>query len=324
MNKKFQLTSLIIALASVAFGQITTTKVAPKLTHTENIPYDSTLNFLGDDVYGYLGQKLYLKGISETLRKFGYDIFVFDYTKSSITDKSNIYKCCDYNGSKYYDLVGKYFSVMDVIKHPESEKNSTLYGNTYFLKLQENETNDIVYFQYRSNFKHTFPFIVVGFFEKQKSLLVGQEFVFRDKELRDKADIHTGKSVFNVTGQKWKCTDLTIEEKFFQLSLVIKNLLGEVTTIAHEEAQYGSSLFGHAYTSTQADSFISKFGEDYLHRILQGKVTVGMTKEMCKIAWGKPEKVIETLTSGNKSEQWVFPKNYLYFDNDILTAIQDK
>jgi hypothetical protein len=47
-----------------------------------------------------------------------------------------------------------------------------------------------------------------------------------------------------------------------------------------------------------------------------------MTKEMCKLSWGEPEKINETITAGQKSEQWVYSDNYLYFDNGKLRAIQ--
>ena len=47
-----------------------------------------------------------------------------------------------------------------------------------------------------------------------------------------------------------------------------------------------------------------------------------MSKEMCELSWGKPKSINETITSGKKSEQWVYSDNYLYFDNGIVTAIQ--
>lgn len=63
-------------------------------------------------------------------------------------------------------------------------------------------------------------------------------------------------------------------------------------------------------------------GNDDWQLILDGKVKIGMTKEMCDLSWGKPKSINETITSGKKSEQWVYSDNYLYFDNGILTAMQ--
>ena len=216
-----------MALATVAFGQITTTKVAQKTEQIDTSPYDSTRNFLGEDVYKYQGQELYLNELSERLRKYGYDTFVLDYTKDFLTSKSNIYKCCDGNSSKYNELAGKYFNVLEVIKHPKAEQSEYLYGKKFYLKLQEKESNDIVYYEYDSESKYTFPFIVVGFFEKQKQAEVGKEFIVRGKNwisaLEPMTDMNTGSPVVNFkAGSKWKAIDLTIEEKYYNLSLILE------------------------------------------------------------------------------------------------------
>lgn len=330
--KKTTLIIVLSVMTSVSFGQITTTKVAkvaPKTDQVDNTPYDSTLNFLGKDVYRYKGQELYLKGKAERFRKYGYDNFVLDYTKDALLN-TNIYKCCNSSGySKYEGLAGKYFKVLEIIKHPKAEQSEYLYGKKFYLKLQEKESNDIVYYEYDSARTYSFPFIVVGFFEKQKNLVVGKEFVLADKVLKGLAliDIQTGKVVTTKTGQKWKCTDLTIEEEWFTLSLVLENSLGEKITMSHEkvfdEWSYGRAYTPYAAYAVYAADYCTKvFGQKNFDSILQGKVKIGMTREMCKLSWGKPRSINKTITSGMRSEQWVYSDNYLYFDNGILTAIQ--
>jgi hypothetical protein len=123
------------------FGQITTTKVAPKLEKIDITPYDSTQNFLRDDVRKYIGQELYLKGLNKDLRKYGYRGFSSDYTAhmQNPTKCEFIYKCDGRYSSKYEDIAEKYFNVLDVIKHPKAEESELLYGKKYFLKLQEKE-----------------------------------------------------------------------------------------------------------------------------------------------------------------------------------------
>lgn len=318
--KQITLTLLtVLATVTFTFGQITTTKVAPKVEQKDNTPYDSTQNFLGKEVNKYLGQELYLKGKAESLRKYGYDGFYTDYTKSKF-DKG-VYKCCDSYNSKYDELNGKYFKVLEIIKHPKASESEYLYGKKSYLKLEEKTSKDIVYFEYDSQFEHTFPFIVVGFFEKQKMLTANKEFVFADKVLETSTDIETGKVITTKTGQVWKCVDFTIEEKYYNLSLVIINSLGEKTDISHESV-FGKWRVGRAYTKVEADNYRKKFGSEKFDKILQGKVTIGMTKEMCTLSWGEPKSVNETITAGKKTEQWVYSDNYLYFDNGILTAMQ--
>ena len=63
-------------------AQITTTSVPEPKNEIDNAPYDSTKNFLGENVHQYLGQVLYLKEKNEGLRQYGYEGFVHDYNKS--------------------------------------------------------------------------------------------------------------------------------------------------------------------------------------------------------------------------------------------------
>lgn len=316
---------LITAMTvTVTYGQITTTKVAPKVEQTDNTPYDSTKNFLGKDVYKYVGQELYLNGKTESLRKYGYEGFYTDYNKSKFD--GGVYKCCDSYNSKYDELTGKYFTVIEVIKHPKANSgNSTdeyLYGKKFYLKLQEKENNDIVYYEYDSQFEHSFPFIVVGYFTKLKQTEVGKEFIVRGKNWissEPMTDMNTGNPVSNFeAGEKWKCIDVTIEEKYYTLSFVLQNDKGEQIPLSVDNSENTHFVFEF----NQAELYKKKFGIENWQRILEGKVKVGMTKEMCKLSWGEPKDINETITAGKKSEQWVYSDNYLYFDNGILTAIQ--
>jgi hypothetical protein len=139
--------------------------------------------------------------------------------------------------------------------------------------------------------------------------------------LENFTDIQTGKVVTTVTGQKWECIDITIEEKYYNLSLVIVNTIGEKTTVPYD-AVIGKWGSGRAYTITQVDSCIKKFGNEDFDRILKGKIVIGMTSEMCKLSWRKPNKVSEIIKSGKKYEQWIYKDNSLYFYNGILTTIE--
>ncbi len=187
----------------------------------ENTSYDSTQNFLGKEVNKYLGQELYLKGKAEKLRPFGYEGFYTDYIKGKdlikvLTDSSSnngVYKCCDFFNSKYDSLAGKYFKVLEIIKHPKAEENESLYGTKSYLKLQEKTSNEIVYYEYDNKYEWNFPFIVVGFFEKLKKQCIGQTYVYGKKKL--------------------ECIDLTIEEEYYNLSLILKDKNGKTITVEY-------------------------------------------------------------------------------------------
>ena len=56
-----------------------------------------------------------------------------------------------------------------------------------------------------------------------------------------------------------------------------------------------------------------------------GTAWIGMTwRQAMYCGWGRPQHVNRTTTASRVSEQWVYPNgSYLYFDNGLLTAIQN-
>jgi hypothetical protein len=53
-------------------------------------------------------------------------------------------------------------------------------------------------------------------------------------------------------------------------------------------------------------------------------VSLGMTSERVLLSnWGRPQKVNRTTTAGGVHEQWVYDGGYLYFQDGILTSIQN-
>ena len=286
--------------------QITTTEIAETKKEATK-PYDSLKNFLGKNVYEYIGQELYLKGKHEKLREYGYADFHIDYEKStSPTNASNVYKCCNKYYSKYTSLEGKYFNVIAV--HEDSE------GEIY-LELKEKESEDIIYFKYRTTYENSFPFIVVGFFKKRKDSLINQEFVFKNNILKGSTDNETGNVVKTVPNQIWKCTDLTIEQKNYKLALVIKNAFGETTTISYNSV-FGEYSKGRVYTKKEANNNKQRFGKTDWLTILSSKVKVGFTKEMVLLSWGKPDKV----NTSSYRDQWVYGSQYLYFKDGEMKS----
>ncbi|MCF8275688.1 MAG: DUF2845 domain-containing protein [Flavobacteriales bacterium] len=69
---------------------------------------------------------------------------------------------------------------------------------------------------------------------------------------------------------------------------------------------------------------LSKYSSPIAIRIYEGKVFIGMSKDEAEESWGKPNDINRTITENLVSEQWVYPNGqYLYFENGVLTAIQD-
>ena len=69
---------------------------------------------------------------------------------------------------------------------------------------------------------------------------------------------------------------------------------------------------------------INKYGKENGEAILNHKVKIGWTKEMCVASWGKPYDINRTTSEYGTHEQYVYSlKKYLYFENGVLTTIQD-
>jgi len=69
---------------------------------------------------------------------------------------------------------------------------------------------------------------------------------------------------------------------------------------------------------------IKKYGEKNGLMIFEGKVWIGMTAEMARDSWGYPKDINRTITANLTHEQWVYDNDkYLYFENGILTTIQE-
>jgi hypothetical protein len=69
----------------------------------------------------------------------------------------------------------------------------------------------------------------------------------------------------------------------------------------------------------EKQSLIAKYGAKYGALVFDHKVTLGMTKEMCLKAWGKPRnKVIRRVRFGTQEVWYYGVSQYLVFDNGVL------
>ena len=70
----------------------------------------------------------------------------------------------------------------------------------------------------------------------------------------------------------------------------------------------------------------SSWSNEDCNTIANKKIHIGMTADQVKAAWGRPYKINETTFSSVTKEQWVMHdsinSSYLYFENGILTAMQ--
>ncbi|MHB9014272.1 MAG: hypothetical protein ACYC49_18835 [Ignavibacteriaceae bacterium] len=285
------------------FAQITTTNVAPQ-SETPTINFDSTKNFQGENVYAYLNQELYLPCKSDILRKYGWDYFDDNFPTQSIKVHYD-----------YEKLADKYYFVTKI------DKANYGYGD-YIFTLKEKDSGQIFYFQYSTILKGNYEFIAMPYFNYLRKEYIDKEYIVRGKTFKDgpATDINTGKIIDFSNGTHWKCVDITLEPEFYSLCVKLKNeknefILMPVTNISRPD---------WAISKEKADYLKQNYGDELWNIALDKKVKIGMTEELCEIAWGKPWKINRTNVSNSVHEQWVYGEgsNYLYFEDGVLTAIQ--
>ena len=228
--------------------------------------------------------------------------------------------------------------------------------------LLRNETNkDTLYWIVEQARFIGEPFFLVPYFEKQRSMYLNQTLVLKDKtrtniELEKLIDVNTGAIVKIKYGEVWTCSDISFinskESYFLKGFCFLKNGDREVkvelgsevisdyfileTELKKQELEKQKKEEERKLEEQEREKkeqqeknkfkkdCIAKWGQKLGGFIVDGKVVLGMNKEMCIAAWGNPIDINRTIVYGLISEQWVFGwGTYLYFDNEELSAIQD-
>lgn len=260
------------------------------------------------------------------------------------------------------EVTGKYYKIVDFVDSVNEDHHHGFMvklaskdnpADVFFYKLTDTK-NELAGTSYKPNF------VVVGYFEKQKQLCLNKNFYVKKIEygIKDVAVIGTTINL-KTEGEQWQCYDVTMlsdnKNSLMVPAALLKNSNGSriagyiVNTIT--SGYVGGEVIAvnlYATFNTEAEhnkivrdklakereqaakdakyqqELISKYGQENASLILNGKVKIGMTKEMCIASWGEPEK-INTTTIGNiMDEQWVYDiGKYLYMKNGVLTAIQD-
>ena len=203
--------------------------------------------------------------------------------------------------------------------------------------------------------------LLTSYFVKAKAMFENQSFIATDK-ISELVDIKTGELVNVKKGDKWICRELTLipldKEPILVPFFIMENQAGETIKLKlPNKIGNKAHLSGNMKTEKQhlleeqqrqmreeqrlaeqkaseerrlkeeaqfRQSCINAYGQKLGTLIAEGKVTLGMNKEMCVMAWGEPYRKNRTIVSGATHEQWVYGwYHYLYFDNGILTSIQD-
>lgn len=316
---------IFISLIIILFSSTSTISFAQKANAilTPKAPYDSLTNFVKDDLAQYVGQELWLKRLPKNQQELGYANFLTNFKKfDNLNDGKNVYKCCDGYNSKYSDLADKHFVVEMVFTNQRTDKATKEKVTDTFFKLKElSSGEDLYYFIEPSMSEYTFPFVVIGYLEKQKSIYKGGQFVFTDEIILNSRDINTGKAIKAKHGTIWNYLDITVDHTNNELSLIAKDKTGQLIAVPFNYVK-DEKLPKKVYTASEAKSMLKRFGEFNYARILQQKIASNMNKDALKLSWGEPIEIVENGSGNKKTEIWIYTMGSITFRGNSIIKIE--
>jgi len=290
-------------------AQIDFEDVVPEPKEKEGmVIYDSTLNYVEiDDAKVLVGQTLFATGIQPSptgsIVMEGLRFKLQTKLRAENYSDRIIYLPADRYNSNYESIVGHYFEVNDAIEDDD---------RTY-LKLYDKRRNNIVYFDYPT-YESAFPFLVVGFYEKEKSL-IPKEFQWNREVYL--TNINTEQKVRVDNRGKLKISKITVDSESFVPYYFIEDKDGNSYRMALNTFSYVKS---NLVKQSDIEQMTKKYGEKMGTKIAFGRIAVGMTKIMVADSWGNPIEKRKSVVNNVNMDTWVYNSHLLYFNNDKLDS----
>lgn len=348
MNK-FVLSLILVLSAISSFAQIKTYAPKPKQA-TDSIalaPYDSTYTFVRGKLPALVGQQIQFLPNNSAKNRDGYTFFNLYRNKY---EKLNPLYSTIYRSTKYDALVNKVFDIVGVDSIVDD--NNLFRKVDYRLRVVSPEYADTLYLslpfihESKTNYKiekyvdfdeHSFRnVIILGYFEKLRNRLANTSIKVRFPNNKNNSDDYV---LFDIeSNEPINSIPLNTKLNILDIGVIDGTEYGGLKYILSktDTPQYYAELnplnFTGATPITQSDkdraewerSMITKYGKTNGTLIIQGRVKIGFTKQMCKEAWGEPESINTSTGSWGSHEQWVYGLGtYLYFDNGRLSSIDN-
>ena len=213
-------------------------------------------------------------------------------------------------------LEGRSFTIVDVIE----DKAERL--PEHLLKLIDNENGDILYYNTYTIYSNN-PFLIEAYYERLQRKFNGKCFYYVSSQGHTfgiMKDMTTGKK-FYPTGMdtEWLFEEMIIDQTPEYLDCFCVVFAGENGRKAMVPLRYANST--NFFIDVDLHKKLYGTGQN-AQDILEGRVRVGWTKNQCIRSWGMPKSTNTTMVNGVKHEQLVYDNGYLYFEDGILTAIQ--
>ncbi|ENA1795715.1 hypothetical protein ABF176_002563 [Flavobacterium psychrophilum] len=342
MKVKKLLLIFSLLLATISNSQITTTKIEVKEKIKELKVYDGKSDFEiytdVEDYRQYIGQKIYTKKSYAPI-----------YTSTGEV-------CNDYQ-NKYFTIKNVKKSKIRVDSRPQFdmqtrdvfELTNDENGEIYYYRLDDFNPYSLILVPYFLNLKKAYEnkkYVIVSYWREDGfTNEATNEWVVVDKKLY---------------GGEWDC-EVSVVEKDGQekICYIMKSNAGEIISSEKIDEQnhspdkfsivkkLGIEIYGGIFFMSVEDynaeiasknkskkdviaknnkriiSLTQKYGKEKGVLIANGKVALGMNKEMCKESWGIPLKTDVEKTKGIIKETFIYGwSKRLHFENNKLVKIE--
>lgn len=259
---------------------------------------------------------------------------------------------------KYFtilDILVKSYAGKEFLKLEDIAKDELDWRVALQVSLKNNETNDTIQWNIdQARSIPSYPFYLTAYFEKRQKLHLHKDLIAM-KDMQNLVDVNSGEIVNIKQGEKWNCSEISFADseksRYIAPFYFLKNGKNEINIdleaisddhfiteevfnrIALEKKKKEEQKIKEEQEREKKrqedlkqykNYCVNKFGQKLGSYIADNKVIIGMTKEMCETSWGIPIDINRTIIRGLAHEQWVYGwGTYLYFDNGVLTTIQD-
>lgn len=338
--KKLVLLGLVSVIAIYTFGQIQTftpakEKVDSTLLFPASVPYDSLSNINKDNIQNLIGQEL------QFLPTYSGENFS-DYAQVGVYyhlgggDKDRYAPSSFAGSTKYSALINKLWKIIGFKKKRTPYLDKEI---DYWLKVVEPNTSDTLYMNLGS-YISSFDYIILGYYDKLCKTKIGQKIIMRpwsnDTWERTKPKVYNREThelisgikegdIFDIEGISFIPGERTSD--YTKMVYLISNPSYPLCYVA-ANASFIEDLESYnvrkAEEAARLARLIKKYGKRKGTMIANRCVELGFTKEMVLEAAGQPQDINYSTGSWGRHEQWIYGGNqYYYFENGILTAIQD-
>ena len=262
----------------------------------------------------------------------------------------------------YNAVAGKYFKIIEVID--KSNMYETEGGGIFLKLESKETKDAFYFQAKEYDDRSQWPFceyIIAGAFAKLQQLYLNTTVYIKNNNSTAIKDINKDEWVKLEVGDKWLCTDVTLTPNGapsrYLPTLILKNDRGNEIAYRLDATINIAALKNRFLTQEEKDvlerqkatndsinaikdkefaartakrlaedkaAYIKQYGEKNGTLIANGQVAIGMNKEMCVAAWGRPTTVNTTTTANGTRDQYVYrdTNSYLYFENGKLVTIQ--